>query len=151
MKIAKLAIIAREIFSIIPYLPRKIISATESAQRQIQIQVGTPGKTMCKTIAEPLSTPPTCSGLMSIMTSQSQIDQFPLPIFGPGNWFSASKVVSPEWIACFPNSSCTKTFTRQLTMMTQRATNPAFAPSVVVAMSSPDPTIEAERMKPGPR
>jgi hypothetical protein len=36
-------------------------------------------------------------------------------------------------------------------MMTQEATNPAFAPSVVVAMSSPEPTMEADRINPGPR
>ena len=35
--------------------------------------------------------------------------------------------------------------------MTQRQMNPAFAPSRVVAISSPEPTMEAERMKPGPR
>jgi hypothetical protein len=35
--------------------------------------------------------------------------------------------------------------------MIQNAMNPAFAPNTVVAISSPDPTIEAERIKPGPR
>ena len=36
-------------------------------------------------------------------------------------------------------------------MMIQNATKPAFAPNVVVAISSPDPTIEAERINPGPK
>jgi hypothetical protein len=35
--------------------------------------------------------------------------------------------------------------------MIHNATNPAFAPSVVVAISSPDPTIDADRINPGPR
>jgi hypothetical protein len=35
--------------------------------------------------------------------------------------------------------------------MTHIATKPAFAPSAVVAINSPDPTIEADRIKPGPR
>ena len=38
----------------------------------------------------------------------------------------------------------------QLTSTIQSAANPTCAPSVVVAMSSPDPTIEAARTMPGP-
>ena len=45
----------------------------------------------------------------------------------------------------------TATLTRQLTRITHIATKPAFAPSWVVAISSPDPTIEADNIKPGPR
>jgi hypothetical protein len=38
----------------------------------------------------------------------------------------------------------------QLTMMIQIATKPTCAPSVVVAISSPDPTIDAASTMPGP-
>ena len=58
---------------------------------------------------------------------------------------------SPVMIACFPNSSCTATFARQLITMIHKAAKPALAPSTVVAINSPDPTIEAERINPGPR
>ena len=33
-------------------------------------------------------------------------------------------------------------------MMTQKVTNPALAPNVVVAISSPDPTMDANRCRP---
>jgi hypothetical protein len=36
-------------------------------------------------------------------------------------------------------------------MMIQKTTNPPRAPKMVVAINSPDPTIDAERIKPGPR
>ena len=36
-------------------------------------------------------------------------------------------------------------------MITQNAINPAFAPNMVVAINSPEPTIEADKIKPGPR
>jgi hypothetical protein len=36
-------------------------------------------------------------------------------------------------------------------MIIQNAMNPACAPNVVVAINSPEPTIEAERINPGPR
>ena len=39
----------------------------------------------------------------------------------------------------------------QLTIMTQRVTNPALAPRAVVAMSSPEPMMLAVRMIPGPK
>jgi hypothetical protein len=35
--------------------------------------------------------------------------------------------------------------------MTQKVIKPPFAPRIVVAINSPDPTIEAERIKPGPK
>src|SRR6185295_16998236 len=54
-------------------------------------------------------------------------------------------------MACFPNSSCTATLARQLIMIIHKAANPALAPSTVVAINSPEPTIEAERINPGPR
>ena len=36
-------------------------------------------------------------------------------------------------------------------MITQNAAKPAFAPSVVVAINSPEPTIDADKINPGPR
>ena len=95
--------------------------------------------------------PPTCKNLKSIRNSQVQILQLPLPSFGPGSVFIEVKVGLPVTIACLPNSTCTATFTKQLTKITHRAMNPAFAPRVVVATSSPDPTIDADSTNPGPR
>src|SRR5688500_19202331 len=69
----------------------------------------------------------------------------------PGNLLKPCIAVSPCNMACLPNSSCTATFTRQLAMMIQNAIKPALAPRVVVAINSPEPTMEAESMKPGPR
>jgi len=95
--------------------------------------------------------PPSCRVLVSIRTSQSQIDQLADPSLGPGNEFSASMVVSPEEMACLPNSSWTTTLMTQLKMMNHRRVNPALAPMRVVAINSPEPTIDAERIKPGPK
>ena len=39
---------------------------------------------------------------------------------------------------------------KQLNRITHRATKPACAPKVVVAISSPEPTIDAQRIMPGP-
>jgi hypothetical protein len=49
------------------------------------------------------------------------------------------------------SSIWTATFTSVLTITSQSRTNPAWAPSAVVAISSPDPTIEALRIRPGPK
>ncbi len=49
------------------------------------------------------------------------------------------------------SSTCTATLTRVLTMTSQSSTNPTWAPSVVVAISSPEPTIDALMISPGPR
>ena len=73
------------------------------------------------------------------------------PQIGPGNEFRICMEVFPVSMVCFPNSICTATFTAQLTSITQKVMNPARAPRVVVAISSPDPTIPAERINPGPR
>jgi hypothetical protein len=56
-----------------------------------------------------------------------------------------------ETMAFFPNSSCIPTFMIQLTSITQKVIKPAFAPSTVVAINSPEPTIEADRINPGPK
>ncbi len=86
--------------------------------------------------------PPTWRGLINIMSNQSQVAQLPYPELRTGQLVERLESRLPEWIACFPNSSWTNTFTRQLTMITQSATKPASAPRAVVAINSPDPTIE---------
>ena len=43
------------------------------------------------------------------------------------------------------------TLIKQLTKMTQKVIKPAFAPNTVVAINSPDPTIDADRINPGPK
>ncbi len=73
------------------------------------------------------------------------------PNRGPGKALNACMAVSPVRMVCLPNSSCTATFTIQLTMMTQKVINPARAPRVVVAINSPLPTIDADKIKLGPR
>jgi hypothetical protein len=49
------------------------------------------------------------------------------------------------------NSTWTATFTSVLKITIQSSAKPAWAPSVVVAISSPEPTMEALRIRPGPR
>jgi hypothetical protein len=58
---------------------------------------------------------------------------------------------SPVEMVQRASSICTATSTRVLKMTIHRMAKPAWAPSVVVAMSSPDPTIEALRIRPGPK
>src|SRR6478736_6169167 len=85
------------------------------------------------------------------MKKTNHTDHLPLPILRPGSLLNACIAVSPVRMACFPNSNCTATLARQEMMMIQSAAKPAFAPNTVVAINSPDPTMEAERIKPGPR
>jgi hypothetical protein len=49
------------------------------------------------------------------------------------------------------SSTWTATFTRVLKMTSHSRANPTSAPRAVVAISSPDPTMDALRMSPGPR
>ena len=49
------------------------------------------------------------------------------------------------------SSTCTATFTSVLKITIHKMTKPTCAPRAVVAMSSPEPTIEALRIRPGPR
>ena len=70
---------------------------------------------------------------------------------GPGRRSSATSVVTPSETVYRPSSIWTKTLIRQLKMMNQRSVKPVFAPSCVVTMSSPEPTMLAEMISPGPR
>ena len=102
-------------------------------------------------MAAPPSIPPTCKILMSVSKNAVPTAQLPFPKRTPRNLLNPSMGVMPVRMACLPNSNWIATLTRQLTRMTQKVMKPPFAPSTVVAMSSPEPTMEAERMKPGPR
>ncbi len=116
-----------------------------------QINKGIAGNEILRIMATPPSIPPTCKILMTINKKNNQTIHFAFPIFGPGSLLKDCIAVSPVIIVCRPNSNCTATLTRQLTSITQKVINPACAPRVVVAMSSPDPTMEADRTNPGPR
>src|SRR5436189_2748309 len=119
--------------------------------KKAQLQIEKTEKSICNTIAVLPSIPPICIILSDISMNTVQTTQLPFPRRGPGNSLNDRIAVCPVNMALFPNSNCTATFTRQLTMMIQKATNPALAPRVVVAINSPDPTMEADRINPGPR
>ncbi len=70
---------------------------------------------------------------------------------GPGNALSASSVVRPVATAVRASWICTNTFSTQPSTMNHNRLKPTDAPSLGVTMSSPDPTIVAVMMKPGPR
>ena len=116
-----------------------------------QISIGICGNSMLIAIAEPPSIPPTCKIFNRVSIKVAQIAQFPFLKVGPGSFAKENINVFPVLIVFLPNSSCIATFTKQLTRITQKVINPPFAPRIVVAINSPDPTIEAERIKPGPK
>jgi len=74
---------------------------------------------------------------------------------GPGTAFSDVSGVSPQAIECRPNSICVETLMTQPTMISHSSQKPAWAPVLVVAISSPEPTIEPgqdhARAEPGKR
>src|SRR5687768_16209969 len=112
---------------------------------------GNPSNNIFNTIAAPPIIPPNCTILRVVNMPTVQTAHPALPKRVPGNLLNKLITVSPVSIACLPNSNCTATFIRQLTMITQKAINPALAPNMVVAINSPEPTIEADKIKPGPR
>ena len=69
---------------------------------------------------------------------------------GPGMLFIASNVVIPLATAKRPSSTCTKTLMIQPMTISQSRSKPASAASFGVAITSPEPTIEAVRISPGP-
>ena len=109
------------------------------------------GNNMVRMIAVPPNIPPTCTIFNNVSANIDQSAHPLLLIFGPGNLLKECITVSPEIIACLPNCNCMVTLTRQLISIIQNITKPALAPREVVAMSSPDPTTAADKMKPGPR
>ena len=68
----------------------------------------------------------------------------------PGTVSNAASDVLPCVIAYRPISTCTNTLITQLSKISHNRLNPAFAPRLVVLISSPVPTIDAARIKPGP-
>ncbi len=119
----------------------------------VQTAIERDGIAIFRIMATPPMIPPNWSGLKIHNTSQDQTAQltFLFPKRGPGSSFIRFMAVIPRVMDCRPNSSCSTILTRQLTRITQRVTKPALAPRDVVAISSPEPTTDAERMKPGPR
>ena len=69
---------------------------------------------------------------------------------GPGTEFSASSVVMRSTIARRASSICTNTLTMHARRMNQSIEKPSAAPTFGVTISSPDPTIAALMMRPGP-
>ena len=51
---------------------------------------------------------------------------------------------------CRPSSICTNTFSRQPRIINHSSVKPALAPSFGVTISSPEPTIVAVMIRPGP-
>ena len=70
---------------------------------------------------------------------------------GPGTLSMSSRVVFPWIIAARPSSTCTKTLTIQPSMMNHSSVKPFFAPTTGVAINSPEPTMQAVMIRPGPR
>lgn len=105
------------------------------------------GKSIFRAIAAPPIIPPSWTILKRVNKKVVQTAQF----FGPDKVENEAINGLPVIMAFFPNSSWIATFTKQLTRITQNVINPPSAPSTVVAINSPEPTIEAERINPGPR
>ena len=59
-------------------------------------------------------------------------------------------LVRPSAMANRPNSTWTKTLITQPSTISHNSQKPASAPVLVVAMSSPEPTIDAAIINPGP-
>ena len=70
---------------------------------------------------------------------------------GPGTRSNASSGVRPQVSVLRPISIWAATFTPQPSRISQSRVKPAVAPTAVVAISSPEPTMELARMIPGPR
>src|SRR5918993_1505118 len=70
---------------------------------------------------------------------------------GPGTELSASSVVTRSTIATRASSTCTNTFTTHARSTNHKRKKPLAAPTFGVTISSPDPTMAALMMRPGPR
>ena len=70
---------------------------------------------------------------------------------GPGTVSSASSVVMPLEIAKRPSSTCTSTLIMQPAIMNHNRLKPYSAPTLGVAINSPEPTMQAVMIRPGPR
>ena len=126
-------------------------TAALRATMMVQLKMGIPGNNISNTIAVPPTIPPSWMILKKVRMNTTHKDQEPFPILLPGRRLNDFMVVSPVQIACFPYCNCTATLIRQLKIMIQKAAKPALAPNMVVAINSPDPTMEADKIKPGPK
>ena len=85
------------------------------------------------------------------MNTKYHTIQFPCPrTRGPGTSFMASIVARPVTTVWRPNSTCTNTLMMQPMRISHSSQKPASAPVFVVAISSPDPTIDPAMISPGP-
>ena len=84
-----------------------------------------------------------------IIIAQYHTNQFTFSR-GPGTLFSAYKGVWLHVMVYRPNSICVETLITQPMIMSHSSQNPASAPALVVAINSPDPTIEPAIIIPGP-
>ena len=74
----------------------------------------------------------------------------PMRSLGPGIVFQKASIGFPVVMDILAISSWRMIFKAQLKMMVHRVTKPAWAPRAVVAINSPEPTMEAVTMIPGP-
>ena len=108
-----------------------------------------PGKAMCAACPTVPSIAAIWACVARVMMSQSQQSQ-DVPSPRPGKVSNAASVVLPCVIAYRPISTWTNTLMTQLSRISQSRLYPALAPRLVVLISSPVPTIEAARIRPGP-
>ena len=101
--------------------------------------------------ATPARMPPCCTRMSIVMTAQAQKIQ-PRPASrGPGTASNDSSGVRPHVSVVRPISIWAATLIAQPSTMSHRSANPASAPTVVAAISSPDPTMALASTIPGPR
>ncbi|GEM_PF-5079924 len=123
-------------------------SSWASFQARPAAESGTPAASVCAT---PATIPPCCTRISMVMTTHAQVIHPRLASLGPDTRSNASSGVRPQVRVVRPISTWAATFTTQPRRISQRSVKPASAPAVVVAMSSPLPTMELARMMPGPR
>ena len=104
---------------------------------------------MASVCPTPPTIPPCCEMTKMVMNAQYHSSQLTLSL-GPGTLFNAFSGVWLQVIVYRPNSICVDTFTTQPRIISQSSQNPASAPALVVAISSPEPTIEPAIIMPGP-
>src|SRR4051812_13954430 len=109
----------------------------------------TAGVSRCSTWATPPYIPPTCRSVRLTVRAHAHTSQ-PTPRRGPGTRSNPSRPVNPVAMVKRPNSACTTGLIAQLRRMIHNTANPTCAPSVVVAINSPEPTIDAASTMPGP-
>src|SRR5687767_1742452 len=103
-----------------------------------------------KISTQPPMRPATWNTSPKYMNSQSQ-SSHDTRRRGPGIEFSASSVVMRSTIAKRASPICTNTLTMQARMTNHSIEKPSAAPTFGVTMSSPEPTMAALMMRPGPR